>query len=146
MELVSISCILFFKLCLLASIFVQLVSMDIRDNFLVAERGWMACILLDSICSLHCKKHPNFSSRVIFLFVESLTVLYPRETASASSRYEVGAHHNTVGSRGAFKRKDTCKNKDDQRWSFRPPIQDEWILSRSSCVSSDSTKSEAVPD
>ncbi|CAN1272431.1 hypothetical protein LINPERPRIM_LOCUS14554 [Linum perenne] len=119
MELVSISCILFFKLCLLASIFVQLVSMDIRDNFLVAERGWMACILLDSICSLH---------------------------SSASSRYEVGAHHNTVGSRGAFKRKDTCKNKDDQRWSFRPPIQDEWILSRSSCVSSDSTKSEAVPD
>ncbi|CAN1851714.1 NEP1-interacting protein 1, partial [Linum perenne] len=81
------------------SVCLQLVSMDIRDNFLVAERGWMACILLDSICSLHCKKHPDFSSRVIFLFVESLTVLYPRETASASSRYEVGAHHNTVGSR-----------------------------------------------
>ncbi|CAN1825007.1 MLO-like protein 1 [Linum perenne] len=53
MELISISCILFFKLCILASIFLQLVSMEIRGNFLVAERGWMACILLYSICSLH---------------------------------------------------------------------------------------------
>ncbi|CAN1170145.1 MLO-like protein 1 [Linum perenne] len=89
MELISISCILFFKLCILASIFLQLVSMEIRGNFLVAERGWMACILLYSICSLHCKKHPDFSSRVIFLFDESLTVLHHRETASACSRYEL---------------------------------------------------------
>ncbi|CAN1215442.1 MLO-like protein 1 [Linum perenne] len=96
MELISISCILFFKLCILASIFLQLVSMEIRGNFLVAERGWMACILLYSICSLHCKKHPDFSSRVIFLFDESLTVLHHRETASACSRYELPSYILTV--------------------------------------------------